>query len=174
MLTTLMGLSEGVVMADYSGKIPAADAEVELKAPDRSKAGPNEIDPGKALELAFANRPDFRNTLERVEDAQRAVLIAEDSLRGEVTLGGSASIGEGRGAMSGNQPDGSFRATRGSYGGLLKVDPRIECTTAQSRRNSLISLEKVVRTRSLRMDRRMSSQVARPARIASVLSRSRL
>lgn len=147
LLTTLMGLSEGVVMADYSGKIPAADAEVELKAPDRSKAGPNEIDPGKALELAFANRPDFRNTLERVEDAQRAVLIAEDSLRGEVTLGGSASIGEGRGAMSGNQPDGSFRTTRGSYGGLLKVDLPIERTSERNRyRNSLISLEKAVRS----------------------------
>ena len=147
LLAQLRSLSEGVMMADYSGEVPSADADVELKMPDLTHSGPNEIRPEKALELAFENRPDFLNTLERVEDAQRAVLVAEDSLRGELTIGGSASIGEGRGAMSGNQPDAKFRPKEGSYGALLNVNLPIERTAERNRyRNSLISLEKAVRS----------------------------
>ena len=147
LLAQLRSLSEGVMMADYSGEVPSADADVELKMPDLTHSGPNEIRPEKALELAFANRPDFLNTMERVEDAQRAVLVAEDSLRGELTIGGSASIGEGRGAMSGNQPDAKFRPKEGSYGALLNVNLPIERTAERNRyRNSLISLEKAVRS----------------------------
>ena len=85
--------------------------------------------------------------MERVEDAQRTVLVAEDSLRAELTIGGSASIGEGRGAMSGNQPDAKFRPKEGSYGALLNVNLPIERTAERNRyRNSLISLEKAVRS----------------------------
>ena len=147
LLAQLRSLSEGVMMADYSGEVPSADADVELKMPDLTHSGPNEIRPEKALELAFANRPDFLNTMERVEDAQRAVLVAEDSLRGELTIGGSASIGEGRGAMSGDQPDAKFRPKEGSYGALLNVNLPIERTAERNRyRNSLISLEKAVRS----------------------------
>lgn len=147
LLAQLRSLSEGVMMADYSGEVPAADADVELKMPDLKHSGPNEIRPEKALELAFENRPDFLNTMERVEDAQRAVLVAEDSLRAELTIGGSASIGEGRGAMSGNQPDAKFRPKEGSYGALLNVNLPIERTSERNRyRNSLISLEKAVRS----------------------------
>ena len=147
LLAQLRSLSEGVMMADYSGEVPSADADVELKMPDLTHSGPNEIRPEKALELAFANRPDFLNTMERVEDAQRAVLVAEDSLRAELTIGGSASIGEGRGAMSGDQPDAKFRPKEGSYGALLNVNLPIERTAERNRyRNSLISLEKAVRS----------------------------
>jgi outer membrane protein TolC len=147
LLAQLRSLSEGVMMADYSGEVPSADADVELKMPDLTHSGPNEIRPEKALELAFENRPDFLNTMERVEDAQRAVLVAEDSLRGELTIGGSASIGEGRGAMSGNQPDAKFRPKEGAYGALLNVNLPIERTAERNRyRNSLISLEKAVRS----------------------------
>ena len=147
LLTQLRTLSEGVVMADYSGEVPSADAPVELKMPDLKHSGPNEIRPEKALELAFENRPDFLNTMERVEDAQRAVLVAEDSLRAELTIGGNAAIGEGRGVMSGDQPDGKFRPKRGSYGALLNVNLPIERTAERNRyRNSLISLERAVRS----------------------------
>ncbi len=147
LLAQLRSLSEGVMMADYSGEVPSADADVELKMPDLTHSGPNEIRPEKALELAFENRPDFLNTMERVEDAQRAVLVAEDSLRAELTIGGSASIGEGRGAMSGDQPDAKFRPKEGSYGALLNVNLPIERTAERNRyRNSLISLEKAVRS----------------------------
>ncbi len=147
LLAQLRTLSEGVVMADYSGDVPSADADVELKMPDLTHSGPNEIRPEKALELAFANRPDFLNTMEKVEDAQRAVLVAEDSLRGELTIGGSASIGESRGVMSGNQPDAKFRPKEGTYGALLNVNLPIERTSERNRyRNSLISLEKAVRS----------------------------
>ena len=147
LLTQLRTLSEGVVMADYSGEVPSADAPVELKMPDLKHSGPNEIRPGKALELAFANRPDFLNTMERVEDAQRAVLVAEDSLRAELTIGGSAAIGEGRGVMGGDQPDGKFRPKRSTYGALLNVNLPIERTAERNRyRNSLISLERAVRS----------------------------
>ena len=147
LLTQLRTLSEGVVMADYSGEVPSADAPVELKMPDLKHSGPNEIRPEKALELAFENRPDFLNTMERVEDAQRAVLVAEDSLRAELTIGGNAAIGEGRGVMSGDQPDGKFRPKHGSYGALLNVNLPIERTAERNRyRNSLISLERAVRS----------------------------
>ncbi|MBR5025569.1 MAG: TolC family protein [Victivallales bacterium] len=147
LLEQLRALSEGVVMADYSGEVPSADADVELKMPDLKHSGPNEIRPEKALALAFENRPDFLNTMEKVEDAQRAVLVAEDSLRAELTLGGSASIGEGRGAMSGNQPDAKFRPKQGSYGALLNVNLPLERTSERNRyRNSLINLEKAVRS----------------------------
>ena len=147
LLAQLRTLSEGVVMADYSGDVPSADANVDLKMPDLKHSGPNEIRPEKALKLAFENRPDFLNTMEKVEDAQRAVLVAEDSLRGELTIGGSASIGESRGAMSGDQPDAKFRPKRGAYGALLNVNLPIERTSERNRyRNSLINLEKAVRS----------------------------
>lgn len=147
LIANLKTLSEGVTVADYSGKVPDAEAPVELIEPDRTHAGPNEIDTLKALKLAFECRPDLRNMREKIEDAQRAVLVAEDSLRAELTLGGSAAIGESRGVYSGDQPDGSFRANRGSYSGLLRLNLPIERTSERNRyRNSLISLEKSVRS----------------------------
>ena len=139
-------INEGIIVADYTGNVPSADAPVELVMPDRSHSGPNEIDTMKALNLAFERRPDLRNMKERIEDAQRAVLVAEDRLRAELTIGGNASFGESRGVYSGDQPDGTFRPNHGAYSALLKLDLPIERTADRnSYRNSLISLEKSVR-----------------------------
>ncbi len=140
-------LNEGTIVADYTGKVPSADAPVELVMPDRSHAGPNEIDTMKALTLAFERRPDLRNMKEKIEDAQRAVLVAEDRLRAELTLGGNASFGESRGVYSGDQPDGSFRPNHGAYSAFLRLDLPIERTAERNNyRNSLIALEKSVRS----------------------------
>ena len=139
-------LNEGIIVADYTGNVPSSDAPVKLVMPDRSHSGPNEIDTKKALDLAFECRPDLRNMKERIEDAQRAVLVAEDRLRAELTLGGNASFGESRGVYSGDQPDGSFRPNHGAYSALLNLDLPFERTSERnSYRSSLISLEKSVR-----------------------------
>ncbi|MBP5638013.1 MAG: TolC family protein [Victivallales bacterium] len=139
-------LNEGIIVADYTGNVPSADAPVDLVMPDRSHSGPNEIDTIKALNLAFEHRPDLRNMKERIEDAQRAVLVAEDSLRAELTIGGNASFGESRGVYSGDMPDGTFRPNHGSYSALLNLNLPIERTAERNTyRNSLIALEKCVR-----------------------------
>lgn len=140
-------MSKSMQVADYSGDVPSADAPVILVEPDRKHSGPNEIDTLKALKLAFECRPDLLNMKDMIEDAQREVLIAEDGLRAELTIGGTASIGESRGVYGGDSKDGSFRPNRGSYSALLNWDLPLERTAERNRyRNSLISLEKSVRS----------------------------
>ncbi|NLZ64130.1 MAG: hypothetical protein GX902_10010, partial [Lentisphaerae bacterium] len=56
--------------------------------PDDSNAGKYEIQEAKAIAIAFRERLDLQTLSDRVEDAQRKVLIAEDALRAELTLGG--------------------------------------------------------------------------------------
>lgn len=146
LVRSCLSMTEGMTVADYSGDIPDAEASVTLQEPDMKHSGPNEISRAKALELAFSRRPDLLNLQEKVEDAQRGVLIAEDALRAELTLGGSASIGESRGVYGGASPDGSFRPNRGSYSGLLRLDLPFERTAERNRyRSSLIALERSVR-----------------------------
>ncbi len=132
-------------ITDYSD-VPAADAPVILKDVDNKNAGPYEIDADKAVAIALKNRPDLRNSLERIEDAQRDVLIKEDALRAEMTIGGRASIGESRGLGQANSPDGSFRVSRGTYSVPLYLNLPFERTRERNAyRNSLINLERTVR-----------------------------
>ncbi len=149
-LSTLQKASEqtveGVVMADYSGDIPNAEAPVELVPPDDNQKGINEIDLDKAISLALKNRPDLQNALDAVEDAKRAVLVAEDGLRAELTLGGRASVGESRSLAGADGDNGDFRVSRGSYSGFLNVNmPWHRTAERNAYRNSLIALERAVR-----------------------------
>lgn len=76
----------------------------------------------QALELAFGNRLDLLNARGRITDAERAVVIAADSLRAEVTLGGSAGAGEGRSLSSADEANADLDFSEGFYTGLLTVD----------------------------------------------------
>ena len=135
-------------MGEYNdGKpVPAADEDPELVEPDDSNAGPMEIGLDRALELAFANRLDLQTARDKVEDAQRAILIAEDRLRAEVTLGATASAGESRSASSASADNAKLDLGRATLSGLLTVDLPFHRTAERNAyRESLISLEKSVR-----------------------------
>lgn len=134
-------------VTDYTdGKTPPADAPVELKAPGNEDAGPYEINEEKAIEIALRERPDLKNALDKIWDAQRAAIIAEDALRAELTIGGNASMGESRSLGQANMPDGSFRATRGHFSAPITFDLPWERTRERNQyRNSLIVLERSVR-----------------------------
>ena len=135
-------------MGEYNdGKpVPAADEDPELVEPDDSNAGPMEIGLDRALALAFANRLDLQTARDKVEDAQRAILIAEDRLRAEVTLGATASAGEGRSASSASSDNAKLDLGRATLSGLLTVDLPFHRTAERNAyRESLIALEKSVR-----------------------------
>ena len=135
-------------MGEYNdGKpVPAADEDPELVPPDNSNAGPMEIGLDRALSLAFANRLDLQTARDKVEDAQRAILIAEDRLRAEVTIGATASAGEGRSASSASSGNAKLDLGRATLSGLLTIDLPFHRTAERNAyRESLISLEKAVR-----------------------------
>ena len=144
--STREDLAAGEQVSDYSGKIPPAGAPVVLREPGRENAGPLELDPVTAVKAALENRLDLRTARARVEDAQRAVFVAADALRAELTLGGNARAGEGRSAATADEPDARLDTGRGTYSALLTFDLPWERTAERNRyRNSLISLERAVR-----------------------------
>ena len=138
---------DGAITDYANGNTPPADAPVVLKEPDPKDAGPYEIDEKKAIAIALHERPDLKNALDKIQDARRAVLIAEDSLRAELTIGARMSVGEGRSLGQANQDNGNFRVNRASYSAPLTFDLPWERTRERnSFRNSLIALERTVRT----------------------------
>jgi outer membrane protein TolC len=140
------GLLAGESPIDYSGKVPPADAPVELKRPDAKVRGKYEIDVEKAVKLALSQRLDLQTLADKVNDAQRKVRIAEDALRAELTLGGSAAIGESRGLSNSNPGDAAFRSRDGRYAGLLTLNLPLERTAERNvYRQSLLELENAVR-----------------------------
>lgn len=119
--------------------VPSADAEIILNEPSLENAGKLEIEPTKAIDLAFGNRLDLRITQGQVYDSQRQVVIAADGLKTEITLFGIASVG------SNNEEALDFDS--GNYSALLNIDLPIERTQeAISFRNSYIQLEQSVRS----------------------------
>ncbi len=126
--------------------VPSADEDPELVEPDNSNAGPMEIPLERALAMAFANRLDLQTARDKVEDAQRAVLLAEDRLRAEVTLGATASAGESRSASNSHQENAKLELGRANIGGVLSIDLPFHRTSERNAyRESLISMEKAVR-----------------------------
>ena len=127
-------------------EVPPADAKIELIPPNYDNAGPLEMDKKAAAELALGNRLDLRVAEGKVYDAQRAVVIASDNLRAELTLLGSASMGASRSVATATSEDAKLRTNRGKYSGLLTLDLPIERTEERNAyRNSFITLEKIVR-----------------------------
>ncbi len=129
-----------------SEDIPPASAEIELIPPNYDNAGPLEMDNKVAAELALGNRLDLRVAEGKVYDAQRAVVIAADNLRAELTLLGSASMGASRTVATATSEDAKLRTDSAKYSGLLTLDLPMERTLERNAyRNSLIALEKIVR-----------------------------
>ncbi len=106
--------------------------QIELKKPDNRNQGPLELDEATALQIAFENRPDLQTARDRVEDSERKLRIAADNLRAEVTIGGSASMGESRSYGSANQGNGDFKPKYGVYSALLTIDLPIERTAERN------------------------------------------
>ncbi|UCG67870.1 MAG: TolC family protein [Deltaproteobacteria bacterium] len=130
-----------------SGKGPGPpDAPIELVKPGGEDAGPLEIDSSLAIALALENRLDLRVAEGNVYDSQRKVVVAADALRAEVTLFGSAQIGESRSIATADLDNARLRTDKGIYSALLTIDLPFERTAERNvYRNSYIALEKSVR-----------------------------
>jgi outer membrane protein TolC len=127
------------------GNTPAADSRIELVGPSREDAGPLELDERLAIELALENRLDLRVTQGGVYDAQRAVVVAADALRAELTLFGSAAYGERR--SIGDDDNAQLRLDKGAYDAVLTLDLPFERTKERNAyRNSFIALERAARS----------------------------
>lgn len=132
-------------------RIPAealsADAPVLMIEPGAGTPGPLELDRRKAICLALANRLDMRVAQENVNDAQRAVVVAADALGAELTILGSASIGERRTITTADLDNARLRTDKGIFSALVTLDLPFERTAeAVAYRNSFIELEQAVRT----------------------------
>lgn len=130
-------------LGEYDAGEAAAPLALERpKSVDEAGALKDQVD--RAIALAVENRLDFRSNIDRIEDAQRQVLIAEDALRAEVTLGGRASAGEG--AKAGSDDNGEFNLGEAVFGSTLSIDLPFERTAERNAyRGSLIQLEGAVR-----------------------------
>ena len=167
---------------------PAAEGVGADAAPDAADAPPtpDSVDEGalkeaadRALAVAFERRADVLTARERVEDAQRHLLVAEDALRNEITLGGAARVGEpASAAMAAEGRDhGEFRMKDGTVSGTLKIDLALERTEERNAyRNALVALEAAVRAyqkaeddlkSTVRQDMRSLSQTREQLRIQS-------
>lgn len=125
----------------------SADAPVVLEKPSADDAGPLEIPEDDAVTIALLNRLDLRVAVGRIMDAQRGVVVAADNLRADVTLLGSASIGESRSLSSASSDAGQLRTDRGFYSVLLGIDLPFERTAERnSYRNALIRYEQTIRS----------------------------
>jgi len=126
--------------------IAPADAVVELVAPSREDAGPLEMDEDVAIRLALDSRLDLRTAIGGVYDAQRAVVIAADGLRAELTVLGSAGAGDRRTVGTATSDDADLRIDKGAYSALLTLDLPFERTEERNLyRASYIALERAVR-----------------------------
>ncbi len=135
---------EGALNAN--GGIPPADEPIELVQPSREDAGPLEMDAPLAIRLGLENRLDLRVSLGRVYDAQREVVVLADQLGAELTLFGSAALGESRSIETAALDNAKLRVNKGIYSALLTIDLPLERTAERNAyRNGLISLERAVR-----------------------------
>jgi outer membrane protein TolC len=92
--------------------------------------------------LALAARLDFMSIKDRLEDAERKVLLAQDGLRADVSLSADASISSGQKERF-SMPDDR----RYSWSAGLDVDPGLDRTAARnSYRAALIARNKTART----------------------------
>jgi len=125
---------------------PSPDTLLELPTPGDGKAGALEIEESKAIELGMENRLDLRTALGEVYDTQRKIVVAADALRPELTLFGSASLGNLTGTGSSNSSDTGLRLNRGFYSALLSFDFALDRAEERSAfRESIIDLEAAVR-----------------------------
>lgn len=120
--------------------------KIELKKPDNKNKGPLELDEVTALQIAFENRPDLQTARDRVEDSERKLRIAADNLRAEITIGGSASMGESRNSGSAGLGNGHIKPKYGNYSALLNIDLPLNRTSERNAyRNAFFNYDSAVR-----------------------------
>lgn len=132
---------------DEEGEKAGRDAD-SLPPPDSVDDGAMKETADRAIAVAFERRADILTVRERVEDAQRHLLIAEDALRSEVTLGGSAGVGEAASASMAREgrDHGEFRMRDAKASGTLKIDLALDRTKERNAyRSALVALEGAVR-----------------------------
>ena len=186
-LEALQRQAEGMLAAEGTESTEATEepaakegsvgAEEAIPPPESVDEGELKERTDRAIALAFERRLDVRTGLDRIEDAQRHLAIAEDALRAEVTLGGSARVGEAATASMGREgrDHGEFRMRDATYGATLKVDLPLDRTAESvSYRNALVAVERAVRDyqaledglkRTIRQDMRALSLTAERLRI---------
>lgn len=126
--------------------VPKADAPIVLDPPNPEDRGPLEMDAAEAIVLALENRLDLRVAEGGVYDAMRAVAVAADGFRPELTLLAGGSVGERRSIGNAALDDAQVRLDRGNYNALLRLDLPFERTAERNNyRNRLIDLEQSVR-----------------------------
>lgn len=130
-----------------SAEQAAADAPIQLVEPERHGRGFLALSEDDAVRIALSRRVDLRVRNAQVDDAQRAVIVAADALRANLSFTAVGQAGERRSINAAVQPDASLRFDRGVYGLGLTADLPWERTAQRNAyRNSLISLEQAVRS----------------------------
>ncbi len=132
------------------GPYDVGDGEViRLAPPDSVDAGGLKLRTDRAIQLALSNRLDFASVRDRLEDAQRKLLVAEDALRAEVTLGASmANLADsaGPGDRRNGVNHGRIHPRDYTLNPLLTVDLPIERRAERNAyRAALLAVEAAVR-----------------------------
>jgi outer membrane protein TolC len=124
------------------------DDPVTLRPPSRQGAGPYELKESNAIDVAFVNRLDLKTSKDRVEDAQRDVIITADALKAGLDLVVSGSFGEQRSVSTAGSDDNfSPDAGNGTYSLGADIDLPWERTSQRNDyRQSYLALEASVRT----------------------------
>lgn len=98
--------------------------------------------PVRLLIAALDQRRDLRVAQGRTVDRQRAIRVAEDRLRGDVTLLATGSDGSRRSLASADSDDAQLNPDRGLYSAVLSIDLPLERTAERNiLRNSWIDFE---------------------------------
>ncbi len=124
-----------------------ADAPALLPPPATSGHGLLGLDYYNISALALQQRLDLRTAQEQVKDAQRQIVITADALRTELTLFGSANLGNRR-YIATSQAGSNYRldTNHGLYTALLTLDLPFDRTAeAIAYRKSYMALEAAVR-----------------------------
>lgn len=125
------------------------NGQIILDDPDSVDEGDLKLRTDTAIAIAFSNRLDFASARDEVEDAQRKLVIAEDNLRAEVTLGASvanlADLASSTSRRNG-EDHGRLHPREYSVNPLLTIDLPIERRSERNAyRNALIAVESAVR-----------------------------
>jgi outer membrane protein TolC len=123
--------------------------KIELDPPDSVDEGDLKRRTDIAIAIAFSNRLDFVSCRDRLEDAQRKLLVAEDALRAEVTLGtGISNFADTVGPKSRREGvrHGELHPRDWQANPVLTVDLPIERRSERNAyRGALIAVESAVR-----------------------------
>ncbi|MCA1796556.1 MAG: TolC family protein [Geobacteraceae bacterium] len=97
--------------------------------------------PRELLTTALGQRRDLKVSRDRLDDSERAIMVAADGLRAEATLLGRGSAGEGRTLSSATADDAELKPHRGNYSALLSLDLPFE------RRAETVALRRAILAR---------------------------